>query len=255
MWSLGDASLVRMADLHHDLVNNPKEVSHSNESLMLEHIRKCSDLKSAPRYLELTKGLPSVQDIQLSYTKLRTLCAPVSDRELTEQDEKFLTLLDKTCWLLYVSLCIKTANEAASYLKAGESVALQENDGRDMCCLVSSLVQVFLDPFYRTTNGFQVLIQKEWVTLGHPFSDRMGHVYSKQSDKSPIFLLFLDCVWQTLQQYPESFEFSETFLTTVWDAVFLPIFDTFQFNCEYDRLMAIKEVKIVEFGLRFHRDF
>lgn len=244
VWSLGEASLVRMADLLPDLLNSPKEVTPSKESLMLEHIRKCSELRSAPRYLELTKGLPSVQDVQSSYVKLRTLCAPVSDRELTEQDEKFLTLLDKSCWLLYVSLCLKTANEAAGYLKAGESVAIQENDGRDMCCLVSSLVQIFLDPFYRSITGFQVLIQKEWVALGHPFSDRMGHVYSKQADKSPIFLLFLDCVWQTLQQFPESFEFSETFLTTIWDAVFMPIFDTFQFNCDYDRLVAVKEVKI-----------
>lgn len=244
VWSLGNASLVRMADLLPDLLNNPKEVTHSNESLMLEHIRNCSELKCAPRYLELTKGLPSVQDVQSSYIKLQALCTPVDDRKLTEDDEKFLTLLDKTSWMLYSSLCLKTANEAAGYLRSGESVALQENDGRDMCCLVSSLVQVLLDPFYRTITGFQVLIQKEWVALGHPFSDRMGHVYTKQADKSPIFLLFLDCVWQTLQQFPESFEFSETFLTTIWDAVFMPIFDTFQFNCEYDRLVAVKEVKI-----------
>lgn len=241
VWSLGGASLVRMADLLPDLLKETH--THPNESLMFENIRKCSLQKTAPRYLELTKVLPSLQDVQVSYIKLRALCAPVSDRELTEQDEKFLSSLDKTCWLLYVSFCLKTANEAAGYLKAGDSVVLQENDGRDMCCLISSLVQIFLDPFYRTITGLQVLIQKEWVALGHPFSDRMGHVYNKQADKSPVFLLFLDCVWQVLQQFPESFEFSETFLTTIWDMVFLPIFDTFQFNSEYDRLVAVNEVK------------
>jgi myotubularin-related protein 10/11/12 len=235
VWSLGNASLVRMADLLPDLINNPKEHMPSKENLMLEYIRNCSETKAQPRYLELTKVLPSLQDVQISYMKFRALCVPVSDRELTEQD-------DKTCWLLYVSLCLKTANEAAGSLKAGTSVALQENDGRDMCCLVSSLVQMFLDPFYRTITGFQVLIQKEWVALGHPFSDRMGHVYSKQAEKSPIFLLFLDCVWQVLQQFPESFEFTETFLTTIWDAVFLPVFDTFQFNSEYDRCVAVRDV-------------
>lgn len=239
VWGLGNASLVRMADLLPDLLSNPKELTPSKDSLMLEHIRICA--KSAPRCLELTKGLPSIQDVYQSYIKLRALCAPASDRELTIQDERFLTRVEKTCWLLYSSLCLKTANEAAASLRNGESVALQENDGRDMCCLVSSLVQVLLDPFYRTITGFQVLIQKEWVALGHPFSDRFGHVYNKQADKSPIFLLFLDCVWQTLQQFPESFEFSETFLTTIWDAVFLPIFDTFQFNCEYDRVVAERD--------------
>lgn len=240
VWGLGNASLVRMADLLPDLLNNPKEQTSSKENLMLEHIRMCG--KSSPRCLELTKGLPSIQDVYQSYSKMRVLCAPTSDRELTIQDERYLTLLEKTCWLLYSSLCIKTAIEAAGYLRAGESVVLQENDGRDMCCLISSLVQVLLDPFYRTITGFQVLIQKEWVALGHPFSDRMGHVYNKQAEKSPIFLLFIDCVWQTLQQFPESFEFSETFLTTIWDSVFLPIFDTFQFNCEYDRLIAVRDV-------------
>lgn len=243
VWALGNASLVRMADLLPDLLNNPKEVTPSKDSLMLEHVRICS--KSPPQCMELTKGLPSIQDVYQSYIKLRALCAPTSDRELTMQDERFLTLLEKSCWLLYVSLCLKTANEAANYLKAGTSVALQENDGRDMCCLISSLIQVLLDPFYRTITGFQVLIQKEWVTLGHPFSDRMGHVYTKQADKSPLFLLFLDCVWQVLQQFPESFEFSETFLTTIWDMVFVPIFDTFQFNCEYDRLIAMRDVSLI----------
>lgn len=248
VWGTGNASLVRMADLLPDLLSNPKEVTPSKDSLMLEHIRICAKLKSSPRCLELTKGLPSIQDVFQSYIKMRALCAPVSDRELTIQDERFLTQLEKSCWLLYSSLCLKTANEAAGYLRAGESVALQENDGRDMCCLVSSLVQVLMDPFYRTITGFQVLIQKEWVALGHPFSDRMGHVYNKQADRSPIFLLFLDCVWQTLQQFPESFEFSETFLSTIWDAVFLPIFDTFQFNCEYDRVLAEKEVSLMAFN-------
>lgn len=242
VWGIGNASLVRMADLLPDLLNNPKELTPSKDSLMLEHIRICA--KCPPRLLELTNRLPSIQDVYQSYIKLRALCTPVSDRELMVQDERFLTLLEKTCWLLYVSLCIKTANEAATSLRAGESVALQENDGRDMCALVSSLVQVLLDPFYRTITGFQVLIQKEWVALGHPFSDRIGHVYTKQADKSPIFLLFLDCVWQTLQQFPESFEFSETFLTTIWDAVFLPVFDTFQFNCEYDRSVAERDEQL-----------
>lgn len=51
----------------------------------------------------------------------------------------------------------------------GTTVVLQENDGRDMCCVISSLVQLLLDPHYRTMSGFASLIQKEWVAMGHPF--------------------------------------------------------------------------------------
>lgn len=228
-----------MADLQPELLNNPKEMMGSNDNLMVEHIRMCSKFLTEPICIELAKGLPSLQDVQQSYIRLRALCTPISDRELTTQDEKFLTHLEKTCWLLYVSLCLKTANECTDHLQYGKSVVLQEFEGRDMSCVISSLIQVLLDPFYRTINGFQSLIQKEWIALGHPFCDRMGHVYSKQAERSPLFLLFLDCVWQIFQQFPEAFEFSETFLSTIWDSVFVPIFDTFQFNCEADRLLAV----------------
>ena len=142
--------------------------------------------------------------------------------------------------------CIKEAYEVTNHMKAGETVVLQENDGRDVCCIISSLVQIILDPYFRTITGIQTLIQKEWVALGHPFSDRIGNVH-QATEKSPLFLLFVDCVWQLLSQYPESFEYSETFLTTIWDSVFLPIFDTFQFNCEFDRQIAINSVSYVKF--------
>lgn len=60
------------------------------------------------------------------------------------------------------------------------------------------------------------------------------------SFQSPLLLLFLDCVWQLCQQFPADFEFTETYLTTLWDTAHIPIFDTFLFNCERDRLIAAK---------------
>lgn len=83
---------------------------------------------------------------------------------------RFYTLLDKSCWLLYVSLCLKYADEAATTMRSEmKTVVLQENDGRDMCCVISSLTQLLLDPYFRTISGFESLIQKDWVALGHPF--------------------------------------------------------------------------------------
>lgn len=83
-------------------------------------------------------------------------------------------------------------------------------------------------------------------------SDRLGHVInSDTSEQSPLLLLFLDCVWQLLQQFPDEFEFSETFLTTLWDSAFLPIFDTFLFNSEHDRQIALKKVSFFVFKSLF----
>ena len=52
----------------------------------------------------------------------------------------------------------------------------------------------------------------------------------------PVFLLFLDCVWQLLEQFPSEFEYTETFLTTIWDSAFVGLFDTFLFNNDHQRL-------------------
>lgn len=89
-----------------------------------------------------------------------------------------------------------------------------------------------------------IQIKKNFYLIDFLRSDRLGHVTnSYTSEQSPLFLLFLDCTWQLVQQFPADFEFSETFLTTLWDSAFVPIFDTFLFNCEHDRKIAIESVR------------
>lgn len=41
----------------------------------------------------------------------------------------------------------------------------------------------------------QVLIQKEWVWFGHPFHLRHSR-HGKAKEDGPIFLQWVDCVWQ-----------------------------------------------------------
>ncbi|XP_035777791.1 myotubularin-related protein 10-like isoform X1 [Anopheles albimanus] len=240
VWGYHDAALVRLAELNPDITNT------TVENILLEHVRRCDPQKRQPRLLELYKILPSIQDVNLSYIKLRDLCTPDNDQQFMAQDGRFYSMVEKSYWLFYVSLCLKHSDLAAKMLIDGQTVVLQEINGRDMCGVISSLVQLLLDKSYRTLQGFQNLIQKEWITLGHPFSDRIGHVATvKATERSPIFLLFLDCVWQLLQQFPKAFEFSETFLTTLWDSLFLPIFDTFQFNSETERYNAVHADHII----------
>ena len=51
-----------------------------------------------------------------------------------------------------------------------------EDSGCDLSCVVSSLVELMADPHYRSISGFENLVQKEWVALGHPFTTRHGLV-------------------------------------------------------------------------------
>ncbi|EDW62822.1 myotubularin-related protein 10-B [Drosophila virilis] len=239
------ASLVRLAELQPASQQDTKM-----ENIMLELVRKCDERKQL-KLIQLTDQLPSIQDVQRAYQKLRRLCTPETPEKFMLQDDKYLGLLEKTNWLLYVSLCLRHASEAAATLRASITCVLQESNGRDLCCVISSLTQLLLDPHFRTIDGFQSLVQKEWVALEHPFQRRLGHVYvstgeqAPDSEQSPVFLLYLDCVWQLLQQFPDEFEFSQTYLTTLWDACFMPIFDTFQFDSQAQRTRAVNEGRLV----------
>ena len=55
---------------------------------------------------------------------------------------------------------------------------------------------------------------------------------------APIFMQFIDCVWQLTHQFPCSFEFNEDFLIFLIDAVYSCQFGTFLLNSESQRKEA-----------------
>ncbi|GJQ74667.1 hypothetical protein Trydic_g21519 [Trypoxylus dichotomus] len=233
-----NTALIRMADLDSSIQDR------TQENILLEHIRKSHDGLLQPHIIDLAKDFPTAKELQSSFIKLRELCCPNSSRLFKQQDNKFYSLLENTKWLQYVSMCLQNAADGAYNLTFKNStVVLQEGRGRDMNCVISSLIQLILDPYWRTIRGFQSLLQKEWIVLSHPFTQRLGLIDNDHNEPAPYFLLFLDCTWQLLQQYPTAFQFSETYLTTLWDTIYTTIFDTFLFNSEYERLRAKRDSK------------
>ncbi|XP_074836654.1 myotubularin-related protein 11 [Carettochelys insculpta] len=220
----GGSDLLRAAGFHAD--SDPeKEDVRSVEALLFAGHTQCV-------IVEMADDLPSPAEIQLSALKLRALCLPDS----SVADEKWLSALEGTHWLDHVRACVRKASEVAALLAERScSVVLQESEDRDLNCLLASLVQILSDSHARTQSGFQSLLQKEWVVAGHPFQQRLNLFRDSDREESPVFLLFLDCTWQLLQQFPASFEFTETYLVALHDSSYVPFFSTFLFNCQWER--------------------
>ena len=155
-------------------------------------------------------------------------------------------------WLEHVQKALTIASEIANTLLIDKrSVIVHDLTGRDFSLLIVSLVQLLVDPYYRTLIGLQSLIQKDWVVKGHPFCQRLGvlqecdkgpknWVFYKDehildTDESPVFILFLDCVHQLLSQFPTRFGFTDQFLLLLVDSVHMCLFETFLFNSEHER--------------------
>ncbi|XP_063516043.1 myotubularin-related protein 8 isoform X5 [Pongo pygmaeus] len=124
-------------------------------------------------------------------------------------------------------------NNAVKVEKA--SVLVHCSDGWDRTAQVCSVASILLDPFYRTFKGLMILIEKEWISMGHKFSQRCGHLDGDSKEVSPIFTQFLDCIWQLMEQFPCAFEFNENFLLEIHDHVFSCQFGNFLGNCQKDR--------------------
>ena len=119
-------------------------------------------------------------------------------------------------------------------------------------------------------KGFQVLIEKDWVSFGHKFLDRCGHLSSEKffvapvdisgngggaeaaqaffasvqnkftsqkhlQEMSPVFHQFLESVRQVQRQFPDRFEFNERYLRQIHYHLYSCQFGTFLFNSERER--------------------
>ena len=94
-----------------------------------------------------------------------------------------------------------------------------------------------VDPFYRTIEGFAVLVEKEWISFGHQFAIRNGCDVRKEKkkDRSPIFIQFLHAVHQMTMQYPTAFEFNNNFLLFLCSEIYSNKYGTFLFNNEKEK--------------------
>uniref|UniRef100_A0A8C4ZJQ8 phosphatidylinositol-3,5-bisphosphate 3-phosphatase n=1 Tax=Gadus morhua TaxID=8049 RepID=A0A8C4ZJQ8_GADMO len=154
-------------------------------------------------------GMANIHAIRNSFQALRAVCSQIPD------PGNWLSALESTRWLQHLSVMLKAATLVCSGLeREGRPVLVHCSDGWDRTPQIVALAKVLLDPFYRTIEGFQVLVETEWLDYGHKFGDRCGHQENADdvSEQCPVFLQWLDCVHQLIKQFPCLFEFNEAFL-------------------------------------------
>ncbi|KZV71863.1 phosphatases II [Peniophora sp. CONT] len=178
--------------------------------------------------------------------------------------------LRRSGWLKHLASIVEGTLVIVRNVHVNSShVLIHCSDGWDRTSQLSALSQICLDPYYRTLRGFQVLVEKDWLAFGHRFLDRCGHLSSDKfflaptegttdgagggagaffasvqnrfvgnhhiKETSPVFHQFLESVRNVQRQFPERFEFNESFLRELYFHLYSCQFGTFLLNSEKER--------------------
>ena len=179
--------------------------------------------------------------------------------------------LRRSGWLRHITAILEGSVLIARNVHVSSShVLIHCSDGWDRTSQLAALSQVLLDPFYRTMRGFQILVEKDWLSFGYKFMDRCGHLSSEKfflsptdnlnasggaeaaqaflasvqhrfasqhhiKETSPVFHQFLEAVHQVQRQFPNRFEFNQRFLKQLYYHLYSCQFGTFLYNCERER--------------------
>jgi myotubularin-related protein 1/2 len=187
-------------------------------------------------------NIGNIHAVRDSYQKMSALCLSPST-----QDVQWNALVEDTKWLSHIRLILAAAWEAAFWVHVHRMpVLLHCSHGWDRTSQVAALSELLLDPYYRTREGFSCLVEKDFMSFGHPFHTRCAHgegrgeagappsggVASDEGQISPIFLQFLDCVHQIIKLYPECFEFNTKYLFVLSEHIY---------SCRFGNLLCDTE--------------
>lgn len=209
-------------------------------------------------------SIANIHVVRESLRSVKSMFRHLSSRETEEtESERYDDILEAqrnnkngASWFKHLSSILQGVAQVVDLmLVRHSSVLVHCSDGWDRTPQITSLVQLLLDPYYRTLKGFAVLISKDWASYGHKFAQRYGHLENRlrhqtgaaAKQKSPVFLQWLDCVYQLVCQFPSKFEFNSRLLPELMDKVHCCRFGDFLFNTEREREQNIVRLCTISF--------
>lgn len=181
--------------------------------------------------------LHEVRQVKNNFVKFLRACVPSAPLPPHESESSLAKTIESLEWFVQLKSILECANNIVDLIDSqGKHVLLAIEEGWDLTPQITSIAQLCLDPYYRTFEGFRVLIEKEWLAFGHRFSHRSNHtIATPTSGFAPMFLQFLDLVHQIHSQFPLSFEFNQYYLKFIAYHHVSCRFRTFLLDCEAER--------------------
>lgn len=131
-------------------------------------------------YRHATKAYLGIENIHVMRDSLSKVIDALKDSDMTPLPPN-RELLTKSGWLKHIANMLDGTGIIARQVGLYHShVLIHCSDGWDRTSQLSALSQLCLDPYYRTLEGFIVLIEKDWLSFGHMFRHRTGFLGSEK---------------------------------------------------------------------------
>lgn len=219
------------------IISEIQKTTNSNSLIIIDARPKANALGNAllGKGYENTSRYPNAQIEFMGIDNIHAMSSSLTNIQQLfkfQNHETSTQTFENSGWIKHTILILKSANRIIELVEDKKiPVLVRCSDGWDRTSQLTSLSSLCMDPFYRTIKGFELLIEKDWISFGHKFKDRI----CSGTEQSPIFFQFLDCVYQIAQQFPNDFEFNDNFLHCIADHIYSGLFGTFLTNNEKER--------------------
>ncbi|KAK3190748.1 phosphatidylinositol-3-phosphatase ymr1 [Lecanicillium sp. MT-2017a] len=128
------------------------------------------------KYKFAKKIFLSIENIHVMRSSLNKVVESLKDADISPLPPN-RELLHQSGWLKHIHDVLDGSAIIARQVGINHShVLIHCSDGWDRTSQLSALAQIMLDPYYRTIEGFVVLVEKDWLSFGHMFRLRSGHL-------------------------------------------------------------------------------